>query len=86
MIRHALTIEVTASHQSEDGADALVDSIVRAVRLRLADAAYGGRPISLAGGENVLVVLEATRWSVSASDASSVIRGASVALSVEASE
>ena len=86
MVRHSMSAEVTVSHSDENGADALLDSIVRAVRLRLSDAAHSERPISLADGGNVLVELGGTRWSVSATAASGVIRGASVALSVEASE
>ena len=74
------------SHPSEDGADALLDSIVAAVRVRLLAAEYSTVPISLAAGGNVLVELGGVRWSVSASDKSSVVRGASIAVSVEASE
>ena len=86
MVRHSLSIECTVSNPTEDDADALLDAIVQAVRLRLADAENSERPISLADGGNVLVELGGTRWSVSTAAASGVIRGASVALSVEASE
>ena len=83
MLRHELSIEVTVRHPSEDGADELLDAVVRAVRARLSDAEHSTRPIDLASGEGCLVVLAGTRWSISASDASSVIRGAAVSLSVE---
>ena len=86
MIRHSMSVEITVSAITEDAADALLDSIVKAIRLRLADAAYSTHPIALASGEGVLVELEGTRWTVSASDASSVIRGASIAVSVEVGE
>ena len=38
LVRHALSVEVTVSHATEDGADALLDDAVRAVRQRI-DAA-----------------------------------------------
>ena len=34
MVRHAMNVEVTVSHQAEDGADELLDAVVRAVRAR----------------------------------------------------
>ncbi len=86
MIRDSMSIEITVSAPTEDAADLALDSIVKAVRLRLADAAHGGRPISLADGGNVLVVLEATRWSISAADGASTIRGASGSVTAEVSE
>ena len=86
LIRHTMSIEITVSAATEDAADLALDAIVKAVRLRLADAEHSERPISHAGGGNVLVELEATRWTISAADASSVVRGASIAVSVEASE
>ena len=86
MTRHELSVEVTVSHSDETGADKLLDSIVAAVRGRLLASEHAGRPIALPSGENVLVSLEGTRWSVSASVGAGVVRGASVALSVEASE
>ena len=86
MLRHSLSVECTASHQAEDGADALLDSIVRAVRGRLRDAEHSTRPIALASGEGCLCVLGGTRWSISAANTSGVIRGASVSLSVEVGE
>ena len=86
MVRHELSIEVTVSHASEDGADELLDAAVRAVRQRL-DAAEHQLPlIALATREVCLVVLAGTRWSVSASAASGVVRGAAISLSVEVSE
>ena len=86
LVRHELSIEVTVSHASEDGADELLDAAVRAVRQRL-DAAERQLPlIALATREVCLVVLAGTRWSVSASAASGVVRGAAISLSVEVSE
>ena len=38
MIRHLLSIEVTVSHSTENGADELLDGAVRAVRRRLGAA------------------------------------------------
>ena len=86
LVRHALSVEVTVSHATEDGADELVDAVVRAVRQRIDAAERQLPPIALAGGEGCLCMLGGTRWSVSASAASSVIRGAAVALSVEVAE
>ena len=86
MVRHELSIEVTASHQTEDGADELLDAIVRAVRQRLSAAEHQITPIALASGEGCLVVLAGTRWSISAASASGVVRGAAVAVAVEVSE
>ena len=86
MVRHALSCEITVASATEDAADAALDAIVRAVRARLSAAENSNDPISLADGEGVLVVLEATRWSVSAADKASVIRGASVSVTAEASE
>ena len=62
-------------------------TLVRAVRQpawMLRSVSY--RPIALADGEGCLVVLGGTRWSISASAASGVVRGAAVSLSVEVSE
>ena len=84
--KHELSVECTVSHPTEDGADELLDSIVRAVRQRLGASEGSTRPIALASGEGVLVVLGSTRWSISAADKASVVRGASVALSVEVAE
>ena len=86
MVRHELSCEITAAHSTEDGCDVLLDAIVRAVRQRL-DAAERRVPqIALAGGEGCLCVLAGTRWSISASAASGVVRGAAISLSVEVSE
>ena len=74
------------SHQTEDGADALLDSIVKAVRLRLSESADSTRPIALASGEGLIVELKATRWSLSAADATGIIRGASVSLTAQVGE
>ena len=86
MIRHQIAIEITVSHQSEDGADEALDRLVRAVRLRLSDAEQGGTPIRLESRQTVVCELGGTRWSVSASGTSGVIRGASVDVRAEASE
>lgn len=45
MVRHELSIEITVSHTTEDGADTLLDSIVGATRSRLAVAVYESNPI-----------------------------------------
>ena len=81
-----MSCEITVASGTEDKADELLSDIVRAVRRRLGAAEHSTRPIALASGEGCLVVLAGTRWSLSASDASSVIRGAAVALSVEVAE
>ena len=86
MIRHALNVECTVSHATEDGADGLLDSIVRAVRARLSASEDSTRPIALESGEGCLCVLGGARWSISAPSTSGVIRGASVSLSVEVGE
>ena len=86
LVRHSMSCECTVSDPSEDAADTKLDGIVRAVRARLSDAADSTRPIALASGEGVTVELQGSRWSVSAADASSVIRGASVSLSAEVGE
>ena len=86
MVRHALSCEITVGSATEDKADGLLDGIVRAVRARLRDAEHSTRPIALASGEGCLCVLGGTRWSISAANASSVIRGAAIAVSVEVSE
>ena len=85
MIRHAMSVEVTASDPTEDGADETLDSIVAAVRRRLLDAEIGTVPIVLPSGAVAVVELQGSRWSISANDQASVIRGASVSLSVVAS-
>ena len=86
MVKHELSVEVTVSHPTEDGADTLLDAIVRAVRARLSASEDSTRPVLLSSGEGVLVGLGGTRWSISAADKASVIRGASVSLSVEVGE
>ena len=53
------------SHSDEDGADLALDAIVRAIRARLLDAEHSTRPIALASGEGVLVVVQSVRWSIS---------------------
>ena len=60
MVRHALSVEVTVRDGREDGADELLDAVVRAVRQRLS---AGASPIALASGEGALVELHGTRWS-----------------------
>ena len=86
MIRHTLAIEATVSAATEDGSDAALDGIVRALRRRLSDAERSELPIRLESGEGVLIELGGTRWSVSASGSTGVIRGASVALAAEVGE
>lgn len=86
MVRHELSLEVTVSHATEDGADELLDSIIRATRARLAASERTVDPINLASGERALVALGGTSWSISASSTSSVVRGAAISLSVEVGE
>ena len=86
MVVHELSVEVTVSHSSEDGADSLLDSIVRAVRARLSAAETTDNPIALPTRETVVVALGGTRWSTSASAASGTVRGASVAASALVSQ
>ena len=78
MVKDTVAIEVTVSSASEDGADEALDAVVQAVRLRLGDAEQGVKPIRLVTGQNVLCELGGTKWSMSASGSSGVIRGASV--------
>ena len=61
---HSLSVECTVSHPTEDGADKLLDDIVRAVRARLSASEDSTRRIALATGEGCLCVLAGTRWSV----------------------
>ena len=86
LIRHAMNVEVTVSHQTEDGADLALDAIVAAVRARLSASEESTRPIALASGSGVVVQLGATRWSVSAADKASVIRGGSIAVTAAVGE
>ena len=85
MVRHALSVEVTVS-TDRGRADELLDSIVAAVRARLAASETTFDPINLASGERALVALGGTRWSISAQSTSSVIRGAAITLAVEVAE
>ena len=86
LVRHQLSVEVTVRSAAEDTADAALDALVRAVRQRLSAAAREIPRIALADGGSVLIELGGTRWSVSASDATSIVRGAAISLTVEASE
>ena len=86
MIKHSMAIEVTVSHPTEDGSDAALDGIVRALRRRLSDAERSELPIRLESGEGVLIELGGTRWSVSATGSTGVIRGASITLDAEVAE
>ena len=45
MLRHELSCEITVASATEDGADELLDGIVRAVRARLRDAEHSTRPM-----------------------------------------
>ena len=82
MIRHRLTCECTVSHPTEDGADEALDAIVQAIRARLNAAETESSPIVQPDGSLVLVELGDVRWSVSAGDTASVIRGSAIGLSV----
>ena len=86
MVRHELASSHGDPSPTEDEADELLDGIVAAVRARLATSETTVDPINLASGERALVALGGTRWSISASSTSSVIRGAAIALSVEVAE
>ena len=86
MVKHLISVEITVSNASEDGADAALDAIVAAVRRRLQAAETAEAPISLTGDALVVVELGATRWSISAGAQTGVIRGAAVSLSVGADE
>ena len=44
MIKHEVSVEITVSHPSEDGADELLDSIVAAIRARLSASENSTRP------------------------------------------
>ena len=73
------------SHPTEDGADEAA-RCHRPGRTR-PPADRAGRensndPIALTGGERLSIEVGDTRWSISASDASSVVRGASIAVVV----
>ena len=83
LLRHVLSCEVTVSHQTEDGADELLDGIVAAVRARLSDAESETAPITLEDGSVAMVSMQGVRWSTSATDGkASVVRAAAIALAV----
>ena len=83
LIRHVLSCEVTVSHQSEDGADELLNAIVTGIRARLSDAESESAPITLEDGSAALVELQGVRWGTTATDGkTSVVRGAAIALVV----
>ena len=86
MVRHELSVECTVTHATEDGADLALDAIVRAVRARLSAAETTVDPIDIPTRAGLTVELKGTRWSVNASGASGVVRGASVAASVLVSQ
>ena len=86
LVKHSMSVEVTVSHPTEDGADERLDSIVAAIRVRLQAAEVGSVPVVFPGGAVAVCELGATRWSVSAGGPSSVIRGAAIALAVGVDE
>ena len=86
MILHQIAIEITVSSSNEDDADGMLDQLVRAVRRRVSDAEQGENPIRLLTGQTAVCALGGTRWSVSASGSTGVIRGASIDVSAETSE
>ena len=86
LLRHQLSVEITVSDPTEDGADESLNAIVAAVRARLSAAENEGDPIVLPDGSLALVELGGTRWSISAGGPSSVIRGAAVAVAIEVDE
>ena len=86
LLRHQLSVEITVSDPAESGADTKLDAIVAAVRRRLLDAEIGTDPIVLEDGAVAVCELLGTRWSVSAGDAASVVRGAAVAVAIGVDE
>ncbi len=50
LVKHSMSVEVTVSHATEDGADERLDSIVAAIRVRLQAAEVETNPISLVVG------------------------------------
>ena len=86
LVTHELSVECTVSHPTEDGADERLDGIVRAVRARLLTAQDTTDPIALPDSERLSIEVSDTRWSISASDASSVVRGASIAVAVQVND
>ena len=80
LVEHQLSVEITVKSSSENGADEKLDAIVQTVRARLHAAESEADPIILPDGSAALVVLGTVRWSVSAGDSASTIRGAAIAL------
>ena len=86
LIKHLLSIEVTVSNATEDGADEQLDGLVKAVRGRLLAASMQDEVIHMPGGAIALVTLGDTRWSTSAAGAAGVIRASAIGVTVEADE
>ena len=87
LIRHELSIELTVSAATEDGADEQLDSLVTAVRRRLLAASRQDEVIPMGDDAIALVTLGETRWSTSAaSGAAGVIRASAIGVTVEADE
>ena len=86
LIGHSMSVEVTVSHATEDGADERLDSIVAAVRVRLQAAEVETNPIVMPSGAVAVCELLGTRWSTSAGGQSGVVRGAAIALSCAVDE
>ena len=84
--RHVTSVEITVTATSEDDADMLLDDIVLAVRQRLSDATQQVRPIVREDGQVAPVALLAARWSISASDAKGVVRGAALACEIRSDD
>ena len=83
LIRHEMSVEVTAAHPAEDEADELLDRIVTAVRQRLSDAESESAPIILEDGSVALVELQGVRWSTTATDGKAgIVRAAAIAVGV----
>ena len=82
LIRHVLSVEITVANPDEAGADELLDTLVTRIRGRLSDADAGGDPIILPDGSSLVVELLGVRWSTSASDGTSIVRGAAIAVAV----
>ena len=77
-----LSVEITVANPDEAGADELLDTLVTRIRGRLSDADAGGDPIILPDGSSLVVELLGVRWSTSASDGTSIVRGAAIAVAV----
>ena len=86
LARHTMRIEVTVGGQSEDDIDDRLDELVGAVRRRLDAAEQGIDPVVLADGQNAIIELGGSAWSVSAPGGGGVIRGASISLTCEVNE